>query len=105
MKKGFADRAAEQFWSRNHIVDEIGAHGAGITEIVHLHGTGAIAQNFRAGVRGITIQIDGDIHFAGSQEAGDFMVASPAHIEKMVERLCQASAHFAAVVGARKKRR
>src|ERR1700682_6267038 len=56
------------------VVDEVRAHGGGISEITHLHRRRAIGRYRRPGVMGIALQINQDIDLVGMNDLPGLMV-------------------------------
>ena len=84
----------------NHIVDEIGARRPGKPKVGRLDRRRAPRQDAEPRIGSVAFQIDGDMYFEITQKLGDLLVGAGGHIEKAIERLDQARADIAAVIGA-----
>src|SRR5450755_3955075 len=82
------------------IVDEVRAHGGGISEITHLHRRRAIGRYRRPGVMGIALQINQDIDPFCTDKLRGLMVRARANVDKAIERGSQPRPHRAMIVGA-----
>src|SRR5216684_8319953 len=82
------------------VVDEVRAHGGGISEITHLHRRRAIGRYRRPGVMGIALQINQDIDLVGMDKLRGLMVRARANVDKTIECGSQPRPHRAMIVGA-----
>ena len=84
----------------NHVVDEIGAHRPGISQIVHRKGRRTMRQDSRPAIGRMAFQIDCDVDAKLVDERGGRVVAVRPHVVKPVERRDDARPRRAAVVRA-----
>src|SRR5215831_12516055 len=95
-------------WKRDRVgedvVDVICAHGAGKTEMVHLHGCRSPGKDpcpcsFRE-----AHQVNGNIDFHTSHHSGDVRIAFVANVDEMLKCRLESGAHLAPVVTAKGER-
>ena len=82
------------------VVDEVGAHAAGIAQEVDLHGRRAVGQDLGPGVLGVALQVDEDVDPVIVDAPCRVRVRELAHVDEAIEGCQQPLAHVAAVVGA-----
>ena len=78
----------------NQVIVVIGAHGAGVAQIAHLHRRGAHGEYARPAVSGMSAQIDGNIDFQISRQVlqlpGRSMISN---VDKTVDTCFQPGFH------------
>src|SRR5206468_1016103 len=83
----------------NDVVDELGAHRSGVTEVAHLNRRRTAHKYFWTGIVGESFQVHGDVDFQVSKEPRYFAIALMANVDKSVKGAPQTRSHFAAIVG------
>ena len=69
----------------DNVVDEIGSHGGGITEIAHLHRRRTVRRDRRPGVMSVALEIDQDVDLVGMDPRCGLVVRQRVNIDKPVE--------------------
>ena len=87
----------------DEVIDKVGAHGAGVTQIVDLKRGRARRQRLGARAAGVALEVDGDVDLKGVREFGDFLVAVLAYLVKLIEGCANPLAHFVFFVRAKRK--
>src|SRR5215475_2662065 len=91
-------------WQHNligdDVIDEVGPHCPGKSQIIDLDRRWAMRQDARAAVLRVALEIDRDIDLESTQELRNLGVAFRSHVKELIERRDQPRAHLAAVVRA-----
>jgi len=78
----------------NHIIHVLGAHGAGIAEVVDLDRSTSLGKDARPCIRGVALQVDGNVDAQLSGAARNLTVALVPDIDEFVKSRSHPLAHF-----------
>ena len=75
-----------------------GAGGAGIAQVIDLHGSGPIGEDLRPVPLDVAVQVQDDIHAVGAHALGDRVAGHAVHVDKAIHPGPDPLTHGAVVV-------